>query len=168
MFVNCFGNIQKNKKDKLDETGENLLLLDYLNKTNIEFLEINGSWKDNYSGYHQIYAEKNPISGVHGFWEGLTNKIIVEFDNSSKTLYVKGINEPSWADCNGNGTNGENGVDCYSRIVWTKYNDSYYYCEIIYNKGSLDEAKNDPTTADASNPASGGCGGFFWTKLERR
>ncbi|GIX42460.1 MAG: hypothetical protein KatS3mg129_2193 [Leptospiraceae bacterium] len=167
LFVNCFGFGEDKSNGKLDEKSENLLLVDYLNKTNIEFLEINGNWKDNWGSYHQIYAEKNPLSGVHGFWEGLINKIIVEFDNSSKTLYVKGINEPSWADCNNNSTNGENGVECYSRIVWTKYNGSYYYCEIVYNKASLEAAKQDTTQADASNPDSTGCGLYAWTKLQK-
>jgi hypothetical protein len=166
LFVNCFGLGQQKNEGKWDEKQENLFLLDYLQKTSIEFLEINGKWKDNFGGYHNIYAEKNPLSGLHGYWEGLINRIIVEFDNSTKTLYVKSVKEPSWADCNGNGTNGQVGVECFSRIVWTKYNDAYYYCEIVYNKGSLEEAKNDPSTANSSNPSTGGCGGFPWTKLQ--
>jgi len=168
LLVNCFG-LETDKKDSgLDKNAEILLLADYLNKTNVEYLEINGKWKDNWNTYHYIYAEKNAFSGLHGFWEGLINRVIVEFDNNTKTLYVKGINEPSWADCNGNGTNGQSGVECYSRIVWTKYNNDYYYCEIVYNKGSLEQAKSDPTTADSSNPASGGCGGFSWTKFVQK
>jgi len=107
---------------------------------------------------------------LYGFWGGLINPVIVEFDNNTKTLYVKGIKEPSWADCNGNGTYGERGVECYSRVVWTKYNNDYYYCEIVYNKGSLEQAKSDPATADSSNPASGGCGvlSFPWTKFDQK
>ncbi len=166
-IVNCTGISKENKDGKLDENTENLLLLDYLNKTSVEFLEINGYWKDNWNVYHKIYAQKSYL-GTTGFWEGLINRIIVQFDNSTRTLYVKGINEPSWADCNGNGTQGENNVECYSRIVWTKFNDFYYYCEIVYNKGSLEEAKSDPTTADATNPDTGGCGGFSWTKFEQK
>jgi len=104
---------------------------------------------------------------LYGFWGGLINPVIVEFDNNTKTLYVKGIKEPSWADCNGNGINGEPGVECYSRIVWTKYNNDYYYCEIVYNKGSLEQAKSDTTTANSSSLASG-CGGFSWTKFDQK
>jgi len=168
LFVNCFGLTTDKKESGLNKDAENLLLADYLNKTSIEYLEINGKWKDNWNTYHYIFAEKNPISGVHGFWEGLVNRIIVEYDNVSKTLYVKGINEPSWADCNENGTNGEKGVECYSRIVWTYYNNHYYYCEIVYNKKSLDQAKSDPATANATNPDTSGCGGFSWTKFEQK
>ena len=172
LLVNCFG-LRTDKKDSgLDKNAENLLLADYLNKTNVEYLEINGKWKDNWT-YHYIYAEKNAFSGLHGFWEGLINRIIVEFDNNTKTLYVKGIGEPNYgdlysADCNGNGINGEPGVECYSRIVWTKYNNDYYYCEIVYNKGNLEQAKSDPTTANSSNPASSGCGNSPWTKFVQK
>ena len=172
LLVNCFG-LRTDKKDSgLDKNAENLLLADYLNKTNVEYLEINGKWKDDYGYYHYIYAEKNAFSGLHGFWEGLTNRIIVEFDNNTKTLYVKGINEPRFdalsVDCNGNGISGERGVECYSRIVWTKYNNDYYYCEIVYNKGSLEQAKNDTTTANSTEPDRRGCGASPWTKFVQK
>lgn len=167
-LVNCKNlGLEKEEKDLFDKNTETFLLLDSLNKSQ-EFLEINGFWKDNFGGYHNIYASKSASYGTKGYWEGLTNRIIVEFDNSSRTLYVKGINEPSYADCNGNGTNGQSGVECYSRIVWTKHNDSYYYCEIVFNKGSLDAAKSDPATANATNPDSSGCGGFSWTKFVQK
>ncbi|MFN3604083.1 MAG: hypothetical protein ACK4UJ_05170 [Leptonema sp. (in: bacteria)] len=170
-LVNCKndGNlgVVKSEKDFLDKNSEIFLLLESFGK-DPESLEINGKWKDNYSGYHQIYGIKTKKYGTFGFWEGLFNRIIVEFDNSTRTLYVKGINEPSWADCNGNGTNGESGVECYSRIVWTYSNDSYYYCEIVFNKASLNAAKEDPKTANDSNPSAGGCGGFPWTKFVQR
>ncbi len=164
-FVNCKNlGLDKNEEDLFDKKAETFLLLDDLNKTP-ELLEINGKWKDNYNSYHKIFALKSSTYGTIGYWEGVTNPIIVEFDNITKTLYVKGINEPIWADCNRNGTNGESGVECYSRIVWTNYQDSFYFCEIVYNKGSLDEAKNDPTIANPTNPALSGCSSFPWTKF---
>jgi len=173
LLVNCFG-LRTDKKDSgLDKNAEILLLADYLNKTNVEYLEINGKWEDNFNGKHYIFAQKNAFSGLRGFWEELnpfsyTIRLIVEFDNNTKTLYAKQINEPSLADCNGNGTNGDPNVECYSRIVWTKYNNYYYYCEVVYGKGSLEQAKSDPTTADSSNPESGGCGNYSWTKFEEK
>jgi len=127
--------------------------------------------------------KKNAFSGLHGFWEELnpyysyfTIRLIVEFDNNTKTLYVKGINESDYVDCNGNGTYGERGVECYSRIVWTKYNNKYYYCEVVYGKGSLEQAKSDPTTADSTDPENRGCGGSGspdspgspWTKFVQK
>lgn len=168
-FVNCknLGLGTEKEKDYYDKNTETLLLLDNLNKSS-EFLEINGKWKDNFNSYHQIFGIKSNSLGTKGFWEDFVIRIIVEFDNSSRTLYVKGINEQSWADCDGDSTKGEQGVECYSRIVWTKYDDSYYYCEIVYNKGSLEEAKNDPKTADASDPNSSGCGNFPWTKFVQK
>ena len=175
LLVNCSG-LGKDKKDSgLDKNAENLLLADYLNKTNVEYLEINGKWRADFgenSYIFYIFAEKNAFFGFRGFWEDFTIRLIVEFDNNTKTLYVKGIGEPDYggefsADCNGNGIRGEPGVECYSRIVWTKYNNYYYYCEIVSNKGSLEQAKSDPATADSSNLASG-CGGFSWTKFDQK
>ena len=181
LLVNCSG-LGKDKKDSgLDKNAENLLLADYLNlannlnETKVEYLEINGKWRSDFgenSYIFYIFAEKNAFFGFRGFWEDFTIRLIVEFDNNTKTLYVKGIGEPIFgeysADCNGNGTNGETGVECYSRIVWTKYNNDYYYCEIVSNKGSLEQAKSDPKTADSSNPESGGCGNFSWTKFVQK
>ena len=175
LFVNCLGLVTDKKDSGLDKNAENLLLADYLNlannlnETKVEYLEINGKWKDNFDGEHYIFAQKNAFLGFRGFWEVLyldfnsyTIRLIVEFDNNTKTLYVKEKNSQ--------------GVEKYSRIVWTKYNNHYYYCEIVYNKGSLEEAKRDSTTADSSNPESGGCGGsdspdspgFPWTKFDQK
>ena len=176
LLVNCSG-LGKDKKDSgLDKNAENLLLADYLNlannlnETKVEYLEINGKWKDDSDSgiVYNIYAEKNAFSGFQGFWEDFTLRKIVEFDNNTKTLYVKGIGESDYVDCNGNGTYGERGVECYSRVVWTKYNNDYYYCEIVYNKGSLEQAKSDPTTADSTDPENRGCGGFSWTKFVQK
>jgi hypothetical protein len=47
LLVNCFGLGTDKKNSGLDKNAENLLLADYLNKTNVEYLEINGKWKDN-------------------------------------------------------------------------------------------------------------------------
>ena len=167
LLVNCFGLGKDKKNSGLDKNAENLLLADYLNlannlnETKVEYLEINGKWKDDFDGKHYIFAQKNAFSGLHGFWEELnpysyTIRLIVEFDNNTKTLYAKNKNSQ--------------GVDEYSRIVWTKYNNKYYYCEVVYGKGSLEEAKSDPATADSSNPErDGACGdNFRWTKFEEK
>ena len=177
LLVNCSG-LGKDKKDSgLDKNAENLLLADYLNlannlnETKVEYLEINGKWRADFgenSYIFYIFAEKNAFFGFRGFWEDFTIRLIVEFDNNTKTLYAKQINEPFMTDCNGNGTNGEPGVECYSRIVWTKYNNKYYYYEVVYGKGSLEQAKSDPATADSTEPEERGCGGSRWTKFEEK
>ena len=183
LLVNCFG-LRTDKKDSgLDKNAETLLLADYLNlannlnKTNVEYLEINGKWRSDFGGtsyIFYIFAEKNAFFGFRGFWEELnpfsyTIRLIVEFDNNTKTLYVK-ENESDYVDCNESQTTGDPNVECYSRIVWTKFNNDYYYCIVVYGKGSLEQAKSDPATADSSNPASGGCGvlSFPWTKFDEK
>lgn len=166
-LASCFGPFNKEEENK---DVENLILLEIASK---EFLEINGTWKDNYNTQHQIFAEKSLSTGTNGYWNtssnfGNSERTIVEFDTILKTLYVKTSNEPGYADCNGNGTKGETGVKCYSRMVWTNYNNKYYYCEIVFNKATLEEAKNDPATANSSDPDNSGCGGFPWTRFEEQ
>lgn len=167
-LASCFGPFKANKEDDKNKDAENFVLLELASH---EFLEINGKWQDNFNTTHEIFAEKSILTETNGHWNtsssyGNSNRSIVKFDNTTKTLYVKANDEPSWADCNGNGTKGETGVPCYSRIVWTSYNNKYYYCEIVYNKASLAEAEGDTTTADSSNPDSSGCGGFSWTRFD--
>ena len=56
----------------------------------------------------------------------------------------------------------------YSRYVWTEpTNESFYYCTVDFGLETLDEALMSTTQADPSDPETGGCGGFAWTKLVR-
>jgi hypothetical protein len=159
--------IQKKDKDKIKIDEKVFYLLLTIFNSN-EPLEINGSWKDNNENSYKIYAMKNPYLGLSGFWQKQNQpKTIVDFDNTAKVLYVKSLNEPSNVDCNANGINNEQGIECYSRIVWTNYQDKLYICEIVSNKATLEQAKNDSTTADSSNPDVSGCGANPWIQLQR-
>ncbi len=159
--------IQKKDKDKI-KIDEKVFYLLFMIFNSNEPLEINGRWKDNNENYYKIYAMKNPYLGLNGLWQKENQpKTIVDFDNTAKVLYIKSFNEPSNVDCNANGINNEQGIECYSRIMWTYYQDKLYICELVLNKPTLEQAKNDSTTTDSSNPDAGGCGPNPWIQLQR-
>ncbi len=168
-FLNCFGLDTGKKEDKNKDIIQNYLILGSLNTEN---LEINGTWKDNYDNTHQIFGFKDGFSNTYtGYWkDNFSDRTIKFFNNGEKKLIVKSPNEPGYADCNGNGTKGESGIPCYSRIVWTFYNGKYYYCEEIFNKSSFEEALNATPTnpTSSSNPDSSGCGTFAWTRFNEK
>ena len=163
-----------NQKEANDKDMTNLLALAAVAT---EQLALNGNWNDNFSNTHAISAQKNIATGAtSGSWvtkstSSTTDATVVEFDNASKTVYTK-TGVPSW--CTGQGTSFPScpcfdAKTCYNRNVWTiDSTGTYYYCQIVYNKPSLAEAKADTTTADSSNPSASGCGSFSWTKLTRQ
>lgn len=56
--------------------------------------------------------------------------------------------------------------DLYSRIVWTDPSaDAFYYCTVDFGLESVEAAKASSMTADASDPATMGCGQAAWTQL---
>ncbi len=173
-FVNCIGPF-KEEKDSSEDL-KNILLI---NELSTEYLEINGKWKftpgqddPRPASIYSLFGQKKAITGSEGyFFDGYSFRYIVKFDNNTKTLIVKSIYEPIFGiyqiDCNGNQIGGEFFVPCYSRIHWTKYNDKFYYCEAVYNKGSLEEAEQDPYTPNANNPeANNSCGISNWTRFD--
>jgi hypothetical protein len=112
-------------------------------------LEIVGVWDDNFGGKHTI-TENTWVMN----YGSDTNADIIEYSNDGNIAYVFYKNGYS--------------PNTYSRMRWTSItNDVFYYCEEIYAKATLAEAKSDTTKADATNPASGGCGGFAWTEMTK-
>ena len=51
----------------------------------------------------------------------------------------------------------------YSRFDWAMTGDELWYCQASFDAASAEEA--EMASADPSDPASSGCGGFPWTKL---
>ncbi len=172
-FVNCFGPFKKEEKNK---EAENLLLLEV---ASTEELEINGTWEykeQNITVTSKFSAQKSLLGGTKGNLNVKyvfnnqpqeSESFIVDFNNQTKTLFVKVLGEFQ-SDCNGNDVTGEEGVECYVRYVWTISNDYLYICPTSTNKGSLEEAKNDPTTADPNNLTSGCPGLLFWINYGSR
>lgn len=172
-FVSCIGPFKKEEENK---DIENLVLLEVASR---ETLEINGTWKltQQFMQYtitltSRIFAQKSLLTGTEGSFNlklesdvpNLSNTEeqynIVDFNNQTRTFYIKETNEPQGVDCNGNDTRGEVGVECYRRIQWTisyisaLLDDGLFIC-LTANKSTLEEAKNDPTTANPDNLISG-------------
>jgi hypothetical protein len=167
-------------QQKEDDTEKDILTLLALP----EQMEINGNWKDGVTSYwakHHIGASKSLFGEVSGYWiedssenpdGSLVVGVVVEFSNQIRTAYVR-TGVPSW--CSGQGDTYPNctcfdaGV-CYQRRLWTRFNGSFYYCDTVFNKTTLAEAKSDPGNPVSYNDptASGSCGGFTWTHLVPR
>ena len=57
----------------------------------------------------------------------------------------------------------------FNKIEYTEpENDSFFYCFVDFGRDTAQEARTSTQTADASNPAVGGCGMFPWTQLTRQ
>ena len=54
--------------------------------------------------------------------------------------------------------------DLFSRFDWTFFNGNLYYCQIAFDKTTLEDARATKD-ADRTDPPNSGCGGFFWTNL---
>ncbi len=109
-------------------------------------LEIAGNWVDNYSTNNTITDVNWITDGQFGF-----TTTILEHNNNENYLF----------------SNNKYG---YGKTVWTEIEDEngsnvFYQCGIVNSKTSLQEAKDDTTTADATDPANSGCGSFSWTKM---
>lgn len=106
-------------------------------------LEVIGSWDDNFGGYAEITESK---------WG---DGSIAVFDNSDNWAVIQNSEDAEWDP----GT--------FSMLIWTELAEdfSWYYCMVDYAKDTAEGAQNTDKTADASDPANSGCGGFPWTKM---
>ena len=94
-----------------------------------------------------------------GFSEAITETkwgtaTIVEFDNAMNFAITQ---QPADDQFN---------PSKFSKIVWTEpANGFFWYCTVEFGKDTADDAKGTTMTADSTDPANGGCGGFSWTRL---
>ncbi len=111
-------------------------------------IEIEGVWDNDY-GYKEIITatEFSPFTGY-----------IISYDNNANVLYYQAKEDDPY------------NASKFGRIVWTEITlsegiESFYYCMEVYGRDTLADARADTTTSDPTDPGSGGCGGFSWTKL---
>lgn len=52
----------------------------------------------------------------------------------------------------------------FSQFNWTRFDDALWYCQIVFDAETEEEATSHPQ-ADSSDPSQGGCGNFSWSKL---
>jgi hypothetical protein len=58
----------------------------------------------------------------------------------------------------------DDGTTTWSRFDWTEHDGKTWYCTSVF--GATSEADAKAGSADASDPANGGCGMFGWSALE--
>lgn len=105
-------------------------------------IEVTGRWANSYGFTEEISAE---------LWG---TAMLVKYDNDENF----GITQ--------NPPDDQYFPNKFNKHVWTELEgDQFYYCIIDFGKDSAAEAENTPNMADATEPESGGCGGFPWTRL---
>jgi hypothetical protein len=108
----------------------------------VQELEVRGLWASNYGFDEEITASK---------WG---TAAIIEYDNAENFVVTQ---QPADDMFNPNE---------FSKIVWTEPSlGRFWYCTVDFGLATADEARATAKSADATNPASGGCGGFPWTRL---
>jgi hypothetical protein len=110
-------------------------------------LEIIGTWADSYGGLHTI--------SDNSWDDGLSPRSVQDFDNNANWVVTQ------------NAPDDEYSPDMFNYVVWTDAdaNGMWWTCTVGYGIATLDEALAVPNTADDSDPATDGCGGFSWTSM---
>ncbi len=80
---------------------------------------------------------------------------VVEFDNDENFAITQ------------NAADAEFDAEKFNKEVWTEPDGDgvFYHCTVDYSLDTAEEARTTSETADDTDPESGGCGDFAWTKL---
>lgn len=113
-----------------------------------EPLAIIGSYVEQFPegmGYHEI----TETSWVQDFGKDFIITLdILQYDNEAHWVVTQDADFP----------------DNFSKLQWTYVADDLYYCSVVFDAMSEQEALDAPL-ADDSDPANGGCGDFPWSLL---
>lgn len=113
-------------------------------------IDIYGTWTNQFGGTEKIDA----LTWTTTFGEVVTVAKVIEFSNEDKQVITQ--NPPGAAS----------GPSKFNRIVWTSLDGFLYYCTTDFNLDTLEDARDADTEADATDPATSGCGGANpWTQL---
>lgn len=107
-------------------------------------LDIRGNYTDEFGSSHSI-REWNWTNGESQF-------SVVDFVNEEGFVIAQ------------NAETNEYFPGLWSRFEWTTTADGVYYCQVAYDAAD-EAAARGAESADATDPAAGGCSGFAWTKL---
>ncbi|MCU0823878.1 MAG: hypothetical protein MUF77_04485 [Leptospira sp.] len=90
--------------------------------------------------------------------------IIIEFNNTEGSLITQN------PENNGACFAGDTNKGKYNKVFFfrnTAKENSYWSCTVAFGK-TLEEAKAQTDTSNRTNPGTAGCGGFSFTRLERK
>lgn len=108
-------------------------------------IEIAGTWDNDFDGTETIDDTS---------WTSFTTVSIIEFDNATNVAITQ------------NPPDDEFNPDAFSRVVWTEPEaDGFWYCIADFGLATVEDARASTAMADDTDPATGGCGGFAWTRL---
>lgn len=109
-------------------------------------LEIIGEYEDNFGGDQLITADDWNGSAIQGY------------DNDSNVVYTQNSEDDMF------------NPGKFSKFVYTDIaNDSFYFCQVVFDADTLEDAQDSDATADDSDPDETGCGGDFpWTLATRK
>lgn len=106
-------------------------------------IEVAGTWQDDFGSA--------PVTITADAWGEAT---VVSFDNAERFAIIQ---NPADAEYN---------PSKFGKHIWTEPKDGVFYdCMVEYDLASAADAEASTKTADATDPANGGCGGFAWSKM---
>ncbi|PKA17524.1 hypothetical protein [Leptospira haakeii] len=128
------------------------------------YIEVGGSWQIGYysGGSDGGVFGTAAITAQSWIEQGMQKLTIVEIDNANRKLYYQAS-----ADDSSNPSK-------YGRIDWTAIHSNscpssasrcFEYCQIVYGKNTLAEAKSDPATSNPSAIKTNGCNGFGYNYM---
>jgi len=109
--------------------------------------------------YDSVYGGVETITDTT--WETASEEYpaftmrIDSFDNEANIAITQNIADENYTSAG------------FNKIVWIEPDADgvFYYCTVDYELESAEAAAASEETADTSDPETGGCGGFPWTKL---
>lgn len=109
-------------------------------------LEVIGEYDDNFGGELIVTADE---------WNG---SAIQDYDNGENVVYTQNPDDDMFNPSK------------FSKYVYTDLeDDSFYYCQVVFDAETLEDAQESDATADDSDPGVTGCGGEFeWTLATRK
>ncbi len=113
-----------------------------------EAAAILGDWADDWDTEHSVTATRWTMTSA----AGSSVFLISELDDDGTFLIA-----------HNDAANAYN-PGAWSRFDWTTHNDAVYFCQTAYAATSEQEARQN-VAADPTDPTSGGCGGFAWSRL---
>jgi len=122
--------------------------------------ELDGNWIDSFLNH---YTFDIPLQT----WS------IIFSNNSTETIMISAVNSAQrYFIIKHGATANQPLANKYSKVYATPIINSntgsyFYICEVNYGYATITSADDPNSVADSSNPETGGCGGFAWTKATK-
>ncbi|MCO4761681.1 MAG: hypothetical protein KC502_09270 [Myxococcales bacterium] len=113
--------------------------------TKLSALETAGEWQTNFKTSETINRQAWGFAWVRGF------------ENGKNVAYTQNPADAKYSP------------NKWNKLVWTTpKGGKWHYCTVDFGLDSLKAAQESKKTADSSDPAKSGCGGFSWTEMSAK